>query len=80
MTGFNLITEVIPIQAKGGSAANPTAEDAARLRIIRRRHGACDILLATWKKGSAARFFSLHLDSRRGGKWYEVDDLRSEFA
>lgn len=72
--------QIILIQVKGGCAAKPTAEDAARLRVIARHHGACGILLSAWKKGGAARFFSLHLDSRRGGKWHEVDNLRTVFA
>src|ERR1700724_2470304 len=49
------VLQIILIQVKGGSAANPTAEDAKRLRIVARRHGACDVLLAAWKKGKAAR-------------------------
>jgi hypothetical protein len=69
--------QIILIQVKGGSAAKPTAEDAARLRIVARRHGACDVLLATWKKGSEARFFSLH---KRLPEWSEVEDLRSVFG
>src|SRR5208337_4824464 len=51
--------QIILIQVKGGSAAKPTAEDAKRLRIVARRHGACRVLLAAWKKGKAARFYSL---------------------
>lgn len=69
--------QIILIQVKGGSAAKPTAEDAARLRIVARRHGACGVLLATWTKGSAARFFSLH---KRLPEWSEVEDLRSVFG
>jgi hypothetical protein len=69
--------QVILIQVKGGSAAKPTAEDAARLRIVARRHGACGVLLAAWKKGNAARFFSLH---KRRPEWREVEDLRSMFG
>src|SRR5438477_9427234 len=42
--------QIILIQVKGGSAANPTFDDAARLRRVAKRHGACDVLLATWKK------------------------------
>ena len=72
--------QIILIQVKGGSAAKPTKEDAARLRVIAHRHGACGILLATWKKGSAARFFSLNTNSKSDSKWRGVDDLRSEFA
>jgi hypothetical protein len=69
--------QIILIQVKGGSAAKPTAEDAARLRIVARRHGVCGVLLATWKKGSAARFFSLH---SKHPEWREVDNLRSVFG
>src|SRR4029077_18485747 len=39
--------QIILIQVKGGSAANPTWEDATRLRAVARRHGASNILLAT---------------------------------
>jgi len=69
--------QIILIQVKGGSAAKPTAEDAARLRIVGRHHGTCGILLATWKKGKVARFYSLH---GRLPEWREVDDLRSVFG
>ena len=69
--------QIILIQVKGGSAAKPTADDAARLRIVSKRHGACGVVLATWKKGKAARFFSLH---KRLPGWREVDDLRSVFG
>jgi hypothetical protein len=69
--------QIILIQVKGGSAAKPTTQDAARLRIVARRHGACGVLLATWKKGKAARFFSLH---KRLPEWREVEDLRSVFG
>jgi hypothetical protein len=72
--------QIILIQVKGGNAAKPTAEDATRLRIIARRHHACGVLLAAWKKGSAARFYSLHMNSRYVGEWSEVRDLRSLFA
>jgi hypothetical protein len=72
--------QIILIQVKGGRAANPTPEDATRLRIIARRHGACGVLLASWKKGSAAKFFSLHTNSKRVNEWREVDDLRSLFS
>jgi hypothetical protein len=72
--------QIILIQVKGGSAAMPTAEDARRLRIVARRHGACGILLATWKKGSAAQFFSLHGNSKILGDWRKVDDLQGVFG
>jgi len=71
--------QIILIQVKGGYAANPTAEDAKRLRIVGRNHGACAILLATWKKGKAAKFLSLGF-RRRSSEWTEVLDLKSVFG
>ena len=69
--------QIFLIQVKGGGAAKPTKEDAIRLRLVARRHRACGILLATWKKGSAARFYSLH---KRLSEWSEVKDLRTVFG
>jgi hypothetical protein len=68
--------QIILIQVKGGSAAKPTAEDAKRLRAVAHRHHACDVLLATWKKGKSARFFSLCLKNG----WREVSDLKAIFG
>ena len=72
--------QLILIQVKGGYAAKPTVEDGTRLRIVAKKHGACAVLLATWKKGKAARFFSL---KRNAGKvvreWTEVEDLNAIF-
>jgi hypothetical protein len=72
--------QLILIQVKGGYAAKPTVEDGMRLRIVAKRHGARAVLLATWKKGKAARFFSL---KRNAGKavreWTEVEDLNPIF-
>jgi hypothetical protein len=67
--------QIILIQVKGGFAAKPTAEDGKRLKIVARRHGACGILLATWKKGAAARFFVL-----RQSQWNELPDLKAVFG
>jgi hypothetical protein len=67
--------QIILIQVKGGYAARPTAADAQRLRAVARRHCACAILLAIWKKGYAARFFAL----RPRGVWTELQDLTSVF-
>jgi hypothetical protein len=67
--------QIILIQVKGGHAARPTAEDALRLGAVARRHCARTVLLATWKKGTAARFFAL----RPNGKWLEVADLKTVF-
>ena len=70
--------QIMLIQVKGGTAARPTPEDATRLRVVAKRHGACDVLLATWKKGTAARFFRLRRASA-GDAWAEVTDLDSIF-
>src|SRR5687768_2270631 len=51
--------QLMLIQVKGGSAAMPTADDAARLRAVAKRHRAGRVLLASWKKGTAAQFFRL---------------------
>jgi hypothetical protein len=70
--------QIFLIQVKGGSAAKPTAGDAKRLRMVARRHGACGVLLAAWKRGNEARFYSLH---GRTPEWSEInlDDLRKVF-
>jgi len=68
--------QIILIQVKGGYAARPTSEDAMRLRAVARRHFARAVLLATWKKGLAVRFFAL----RPNGDWREVSDLRTLFT
>ncbi len=71
---------IILIQVKGGYAAKPTAEDGERLRKVGRRHAACETLLATWKKGSVARFFSLRPKASSVlGDWVEVSDLGAVF-
>ena len=70
--------QIILIQVKGGTAARPTPEDATRLRAVAKRHGACDVLLATWKKGTAARFFRLRRGSAREA-WTEITNLDSVF-
>jgi len=70
--------QIILIQVKGGTGARPTPEDATRLRAVAKRHSACNVLLATWKKGTAARFFRLRRASA-GDAWAEVTDLDSVF-
>lgn len=70
--------QIILIQVKGGTAARPTLEDATRLRAVAERHGACDVLLATWKKGTAARFFRLRRPSAKQA-WTEITNLDSVF-
>jgi hypothetical protein len=71
--------QIILIQVKGGSAAKPTAEDAKRLRIVARRHGACGVLFAAWKKGKVARFYSLRKNAR-ALPWIEITDLSATFS
>jgi hypothetical protein len=70
--------QIILIQVKGGSAARPTPEDARRLRAVAKKHGACNVLLATWKKGTEARFFRLRRSST-GDAWAPVKNLDSIF-
>jgi hypothetical protein len=71
--------QIILIQVKGGYAAMPTAEDGKRLRIVAKKHGACAVLLGTWKKGKAAMFFSLRPSAGVGKEWTEVTDLDAIF-
>ena len=70
--------QMLLIQVKGGTAANPTAEDAHRLRLIARRHRADGVLLASWKKGTQARFFELR-PRRERYNWSEIEDLDTVF-
>jgi len=70
--------QIILIQVKGGAAARPTPDDAARLRTVAKRHGACNVLLATWKKGKEARFFRLRTGTARD-PWAEIMNLDSVF-
>ena len=70
--------QIILIQVKGGDAAKPTLEDAARLRRVAKRHDACHVLLATWKRGTAARFYRLRRASAREA-WTEITNLDSIF-
>jgi hypothetical protein len=67
--------QVILIQVKGGNSAMPTAGDANRLKAVARRHRARHILLASWKRGHAAKFFRLNIL----GSWKRVDDLDAVF-
>jgi hypothetical protein len=73
--------QIILIQVKGGYAAHPTAEDGKRLRAVARRHHAHKVLLASWKKGKAARFFSPRSKALTGKiDWVEVPDIRAVFS
>jgi hypothetical protein len=70
--------QIILIQVKGGTAAMPTREDAARLRTVAKRHCACDVLLAAWKKGRMPRFYRLRR-ATASDPWAEVTNLDSVF-
>jgi hypothetical protein len=70
--------QIILIQVKGGTAPMPTFDGAARLRAVAKRHCACDVLLAAWKKGTMPRFFRLRRASARE-PWAEVTNLDSIF-
>ena len=66
--------QIILIQVKGGSAARPTPQDAARLRLVAKRHCARHVLLATWKKGAMPRFFRLRRATATE-PWTEITNL-----
>jgi hypothetical protein len=70
--------QIILIQIKGGTAAMPTFDDAARLRAVAKRHGAYDVLLATWKKGTMPRFFRLRR-ATASSPWAEITNLDTIF-
>jgi hypothetical protein len=69
--------DMVFIQVKGGSAARPNDEDAKRLRIVKQRHRANHVVLATWKKGHAAKFFTLRdTPDADNGHWDAAPDLK----
>ena len=73
--------QIVLIQVKGGYAAKPTAEDGTRLRAVAKLHHAHGILLAQWKKGTAAKFYTLRSKSKDGeSDWIEVSDLKAIFC
>ena len=73
--------QIILIQVKGGYAAKPTAEDGMRLRAVAKLHHAHGVLLASWKKGTAAKFYTLRPKSKVGETdWIKVEDLKEIFC
>jgi hypothetical protein len=56
--------EMILVQMKGGSAARPSAADLQRLRAVKKRYRAKDIVLFGWKRGKGCEFSRLVY-----GKW-----------
>jgi hypothetical protein len=73
------VLQIILIQVKGGSAAMPTIEDGKRLRVVAKRLHARYVLLAAWKKGSAARFFRYQPRAAARRQWAEISDLDAIF-
>lgn len=72
--------QIILIQVKGGRAAKPTTEDGKRLKAVADQLNAQHILLATWKKGTAARFYEYQPDaSKKSEEWADVLDLDAVF-
>jgi len=72
--------EIILIQAKGGSAAMPTADDARRLRAVARYCKASAVLLSAWKKGESHEFHQLLEKTKKGASdWDKVPDLSAFF-
>jgi len=72
--------QIILMQVKGGSAAMPTSEDGQRLAAVAKQLNAKNILLATWKKGSAARIFEYQrMATKKTQEWTELIDLDPVF-
>jgi hypothetical protein len=62
----------------GAESAALTAGDGRRLRAVARHHRSRQVLLATWIKGKAARFFCLRQRNAEGFRdLIEVEDLDS---
>jgi hypothetical protein len=73
--------QIVLIQVKGGYAAHPTTDDGKRLRTVAKLHHAHGILLASWKKGAAARFYTLRPRAKDNETdWLEVEDLKTIFC
>lgn len=71
--------EIFFIQIKGGSATWPKVGDLKRLREVSKLYGG-HVVLASWKKGAAPRFFklkSLSADRKRAWEAAEPFDLFS---
>lgn len=72
--------QIVLTQVKGGSAAIPTGEDGTRLAAVAKRLHGRHILLACWKKGTAAQFFRYRPRAKPGPRqWSELADLDSIF-
>jgi hypothetical protein len=65
--------EIVLIQVKGGDAPMPTVADGKRLRAVQRLHSARSVVLATWKEGNKATFYSLRSRRQTPGIGWEKD-------
>jgi hypothetical protein len=65
--------DIILIQVKGGSARMPTAGDLKRMELVAQQLNARHILIASWKKGSEAKFFSYEPKGGRKGGFMDRD-------
>ena len=61
--------DIILMQVKGGSAANPTAEDIKRLKIVGKQYHAQNIVLFQWQKKKKVGFLKLN---KKNEKWKET--------
>ena len=57
----------------------PSTEDWKRLRVVGKRLNARELLLASWRKGSAVRFFRYEQETPGKLRWVEVSDLHAVF-
>jgi hypothetical protein len=72
--------QIILIQVKGGSAAMPTRMDESRLRAVAKMYHARNALVASWKKGTQAQFFSYRRKTNgRSRDLIEVRDIEKIF-
>jgi len=67
--------EIVLLQVKGGSAKWPSAEDRDRLRAVKDKYDAKEVLLSEWKQGRKARLYRLDFDD-----WVELSDPAEVFC
>ena len=67
--------DIILIQVKGGSSSFPSADELRRSRLVGRSYRAKAVLLAQWKRGAQAEFFSLRKSSvaKTRDNWTKLD-------
>ena len=67
--------EIVLLQVKGGSAKWPSAEDRERLRAVKDKYDAKEVLLSEWKQGAKAKLYRLKDDD-----WVELSDPAEVFC